>query len=214
MFLIKINIGYYSTIYILGYYNIFLSDWDSFIFFINLLPIVCIFLTIDIIFFIAKEVADPAIKAPRVIYFYIFVGNIANLLFIILICVIILDLADILTVFFASIFSYIFHIIINTSSSGLSLIFLVLNIIIFCSIFITITVFYCIQAFARDETISNFKFFVIVDSKLNVPIWFLGLIIFFNFINLSFISIFIVFVFISVITFTFFYTISISIFLL
>jgi amino acid transporter len=214
----KADVGRHSASYTLGHYDTSFSGWGGFTFFIGLLPAAYTFSAIGMISSMAEEVADPAIKVPRAMSLCVPVGGIAGLFFIIPICATMPDLADILTAPSGQALPYIFHIVMGTPGGGLGLTFLVLGITMFCSISITVAASRCTWAFARDEAIPGAKLFAIVDPKLSVPVWSLGLVtlvqMLLGLINLGSTSAFTAFVSVGVIALAVSYAIPIGISLL
>lgn len=124
----------------------------------------------------AEEVADPAVKVPRAISLCVPVGGVAGLFFILPICFTLPPLEDILLAPSGQALPYIFHVVMGSPGGGLGLIFLVLDVTMFCSISITVAASRKTWAFARDDAIPFARLWSKVSNGLGVPLWALVLV--------------------------------------
>ena len=173
---VKADVGRHSASYALGHYDKSFSGWGGFTFFIGLLPAAYTFSAIGMISSMAEECADPTVKVPRAIALCVPIGGLAGLFFVIPICVTLPPLSDVIGAPGAQALPYIFHVVMGSPGGGLALTFLVLVITLFCSISITVAASRCTWAFARDDAIPLARLWAKVDSRLEVPVWSLGLV--------------------------------------
>lgn len=166
----KADAGRHSAAYALSHYDKSFSGYGNFTFFIGLLPAAYCFSALGMIASMAEECDNPSVKVPRAIALCVPVGGIAGLFFVIPICVLLPDLADIVQAPAAQALPFIFHKVMGTPGGGLGLTFLVLIITLFCSISITVAASRCTWAAARDHAIPFSETFAAVNTKLGVPL--------------------------------------------
>lgn len=167
---VKADAGRHSASYALSHYDKSFSGYGNFTFFIGLLPAAYCFSALGMIASMAEECDNPSVKVPRAIAWCVPVGGIAGLFFIVPICVLLPDLADIINAPAAQALPFIFHKIMGTPGGGLGLTFLVLLITLFCSISITTAASRCTWAVARDHALPFAGTFAKVNEKLGVPL--------------------------------------------
>jgi amino acid transporter len=85
------------------------------------------------------------------------------------------ELTDILGAPVGQALPYIFGVVMGSAGGGFALTFLVLVIILFCSISITVAASRCTWAFARDKAVPLSSVWSRVDRRHGTPIWALGL---------------------------------------
>lgn len=166
----KAEAGRHSASYALGHYDKSFSGYGGFTFFIGLLPAAYCFSALGMISSMAEECENPSVRVPRAIALCVPVGGLAGLFFIIPICVLMPQLADIVNAPAAQALPYIFHVVMGSPGGGLGLTFLVLLITLFCSISITTAASRCTWAVARDHALPFAGTFATVNSKLGVPL--------------------------------------------
>ena len=147
---VKADVGRHSAAYALGHYDKSFAGWGGFTFFIGLLPAAYTFSALGMISSMAEECSDPALKVPRAISLCVPVGGLAGLIFIIPLCVTMPPLADVIAAPGGQALPFILHTVMGSPGGGLGLMFLVLPIVLFCSISITVAASRCTWAFARD----------------------------------------------------------------
>jgi amino acid transporter len=130
----KAEAGRHSAAYALSHYDKSFSGYGNFTFFIGLLPAAYCFAALGMIASMAEECDNPSVKVPRAMAWSVPVGGIAGLFFIIPICVLLPDLADIVDAPATQALPFIFHKIMGSPGGGLGLTFLVLMVTLFCSI--------------------------------------------------------------------------------
>ncbi|KAG9839638.1 amino acid transporter, partial [Aureobasidium melanogenum] len=167
---VKADAGRHSASYALSHYDKSFSGYGNFTFFIGLLPAAYCFSALGMIASMAEECDNPSVKVPRAIAWCVPVGGIAGLFFIVPICVLLPNLADIINAPAAQALPFIFHKIMGTPGGGLGLTFLVLLITLFCSISITTAASRCTWAVARDHALPFAGTFAKVNEKLEVPL--------------------------------------------
>lgn len=172
---VKADAGRHSAAYALGHYDKSFSGWGGFTFFIGLLPAAYTFSALGMISSMAEECANPAIKVPKAISLAVPVGGIAGLFFIIPLCVTLPPLEEIINAPGGQALPFIFHRVMGSPGGGLGLTFLVLVIILCCSISITVAASRATWAAARDDAIPLATLWARVDSRLGVPVWSLAL---------------------------------------
>jgi amino acid transporter len=166
----KADAGRHSAAYALSHYDNSFSGYGDFTFFIGLLPAAYCFSALGMISSMAEECENPSVRVPRAIALCVPVGGFAGLFFIIPICVLLPDLADIVKAPAAQALPYIFHNIMGSPGGGLGLTFLVLLITLFCSISITTAASRCTWAVARDHALPFSATFARVNYKLGLPL--------------------------------------------
>jgi amino acid transporter len=166
----KAEAGRHSAAYALSHYDKSFSGYGNFTFFIGLLPAAYCFAALGMVASMAEECDNPSVKVPRAMAWSVPVGGIAGLFFIIPICVLLPDLADIIDAPAAQALPFIFHKIMGSPGGGLGLTFLVLMVTLFCSISITTAASRCTWAAARDHAVPFPNTFASVNQKLGVPL--------------------------------------------
>lgn len=166
----KADAGRHSASYALSHYDKSFSGYGNFTFFIGLLPAAYCFSALGMISSMAEECDNPSVKVPRALALCVPVGGLAGLFFVIPICVLLPDLADIVNAPAAQALPFIFHKVMGTPGGGLGLTFLVLLITLFCSISITTAASRCTWAVARDHALPFAGTFATVNEKLGVPL--------------------------------------------
>ncbi|KEQ70512.1 amino acid transporter [Aureobasidium namibiae CBS 147.97] len=214
----KADAGRHSAAYALSHYDKSFSGYGNFTFFIGLLPAAYCFSALGMIASMAEECDNPSVKVPRAIALCVPVGGIAGLFFVIPICVLLPNLADIVEAPAAQALPFIFHRVMGSPGGGLGLTFLVLIITLFCSISITTAASRCTWAAARDHAIPFSNTFASVNTKLGVPLNALLLVtllqLLLGLINLGSTSAFTAFVSVGVIALAISYAIPIALSLL
>ncbi|KAK3389330.1 amino acid/polyamine transporter I [Podospora didyma] len=212
---VKADVGRNSPSDTLGHYDTSLSGWDSFSFFIGILPAAYTFSAIGMVSSMAEECEDPTVKLPKAIALCVPVGGIAGLFFIIPICATMPPLEDIITAPVAQALPYIFQRVMGSAAGGMGLTALVLIITFFCSVSITVAASRCTWAFARDGAIPVSRLWKKVDPKHETPIYALALVtivqMLLGLINLGSSSAFLAFVSVGVISLAVSYAIPIVI---
>ncbi|KEQ97355.1 hypothetical protein AUEXF2481DRAFT_593059 [Aureobasidium subglaciale EXF-2481] len=166
----KADVGRHSASYALSHYDKSFAGYGNFTFFIGLLPAAYCFSALGMISSMAEECENPSVRVPRAIALCVPVGGIAGLFFIIPICVLLPDLAEIVDAPAAQALPFIFHKVMGTPGGGLGLTFLVLLITLFCSISITTAASRCTWAVSRDAAVPFAGTFAKVNDKLGVPL--------------------------------------------
>ncbi|KAI1090097.1 amino acid transporter [Rostrohypoxylon terebratum] len=167
----KADVGRHSPSYTLGHYDETLSGWNTFSFWIGILPAAYTFSAMGMITSMAEECSEPTVKLPNALSLCVPVGGIAGLFFIIPLCATLPDLADILGAPVGQALPYIFGVVMGTPGGGLALTVLVLIITLFCSISITVAASRTTWAFARDNAIPLARLWSKVDERHGTPIW-------------------------------------------
>ncbi|KAH0362426.1 amino acid transporter, partial [Aureobasidium melanogenum] len=150
---VKADAGRHSASYALSHYDKSFSGYGGFTFFIGLLPAAYCFSALGMISSMAEECDNPSVKVPRALALCVPVGGIAGLFFVVPICVLLPNLADIIDAPAGQALPFIFHKIMGSPGGGLGLTFLVLLITLFCSISITVAASRCTWAVARDHAL-------------------------------------------------------------
>ncbi|THZ93851.1 putative amino acid permease [Aureobasidium pullulans] len=214
----KADVGRHSASYALSHYDKSFSGYGNFTFFIGLLPAAYCFSALGMIASMVEECENPSVRVPKAIALCVPVGGIAGLFFVIPICVLLPDLAEIVEAPAAQALPFIFHKVMGSPGGGLGLTFLVLLITLFCSISITTAASRCTWAVARDHALPFAGTFSKVNDKLGVPLNAIALVTFIQLllglINLGSSSAFTAFVSVGVIALAISYAIPIILSLL
>ncbi|KAL2837632.1 amino acid/polyamine transporter I [Aspergillus pseudoustus] len=210
--------GRHNAATTLGQYDTSISGWGDFSFFIGLLPPAFVFCAVGMVTSMAEEVHSPEIKVPQAMALSIPVGGISGVVFIIPICATLPDLLEITTAPTGQAMPYVFRVVTGSRDAAVGLVSLILVIGLFCSISITNAASRTTWALARDNALPLSTLFAHVDTRLQIPLWSMGLVtviqMLLGLINLGSSSAFTAFVSVGVIALAITYSIPIGISLL
>lgn len=168
---VQAKAGRHTASFALGNLDTSFSGYGGFTFFIGLLPSAYTFSGIGMISAMAEESADPAIQVPRAISLAVVVEGVVGLVFILPLCFTMPPLAELITAAYGQALPVLFELVMGSKGGALGLLFLVLVLIMFCSLSITTAASRCTWAFARDNAMPLSKVWSRVDQRLGVPVY-------------------------------------------
>lgn len=155
--------GRHSPAYALGHYDTSLSGWNSFSFFIGLLPPAYCFCAIGMITSMAEECHEPEIEVPRAISLSVPVGGVAALFFVLPLCFTLPPLEDILSAPYGQALPYILITVMGSKPGAVIVMVLLLIVTLLCSISITTAASRCTWAFSRDKAVPGWRMWCRTD---------------------------------------------------
>lgn len=122
-----------------------------------------------------EEVQNPEREVPKAIVLSVVAAGITGIVYIIPILFVLPDVQMLLQVANSQPIGLLFKTVTGSAAGGFALLFLILGILMFAGIGALTAASRCTYAFARDGAIPGYKLWSRVNTRLDMPLWALGL---------------------------------------
>lgn len=122
-----------------------------------------------------EEVQHPEREVPKAIVLSVVAAGVTGVIYIVPILFVLPDVQMLLQVANSQPIGLLFKTVTGSAAGGFGLLFLILGILIFSGIGALTAASRCTYAFARDGAIPGFKLWSRVNTRLDMPLWALGL---------------------------------------
>jgi amino acid transporter len=122
-----------------------------------------------------EEVQNPEREVPRAIVLSVVAAGLTGVIYLIPILFVLPDVAMLLDVANSQPIGLLFKTVTGSAAGGFGLLFLILGILMFAGIGALTASSRCTYAFARDGAIPGYKLWKHVNTRLDMPLWALGL---------------------------------------
>ncbi|KFH40355.1 Amino-acid permease-like protein [Hapsidospora chrysogenum ATCC 11550] len=165
-----------SAEFVFSHYDPSASGWPSgFSFFIGLLQAGYTLTGYGMVAAMCEEVQNPEREVPRAIVLSVVAAGVTGVLYLIPILFVLPDVAMLLDVANSQPIGLLFKTVTGSAAGGFGLLFLILGILMFAGIGALTAASRCTYAFARDGAIPGYKLWRHVNTRLDMPLWALGL---------------------------------------